>query len=470
MKNLSIKLKITLWYTLFMTLLVIGILWLLIYISNSRLLSNARLRLKDTVTRSFHEIDYEDGVLEFDNDINFLGEGIYISVYDTGGKLLYGRIPSLFNGAPVLVMDEIQQVDSGQTLWFVYDYCQKIEGYGNLWVRGIASQTQTDAALATVVRLALVFLPFFVLCIAAGGYFIIRRTLAPLAAMTDTARKISEGSDLSRRIRLGSGKDEVHKMAHTFDRMMDKLEESFENEKQFTSDVSHELRTPVTVILSQCEYALQEDTSPSEVQDCVRTIAGQSRKMSSLISQLLTLARADKGTQKLHYELLNLSELAEITAEDQKSIAAAKGITLETHIQPDILFRGDETMMMRLFINLLSNSITYGRENGTTRITLTSDGSHITGSVSDNGIGIEKDKLDKIWKRFYQVNPARSSGEREGAGLGLPMVKWITEAHGGTIRVESTPGEGTAFTFSWETALQESSRGSIMKGQGETPI
>lgn len=449
MKNMSIKLKITLWYTLFMTLLVVGILWLLLFFINSRLLSDARLRLQDTVTRSFHEIDYEDGVLEFDNDINFLGEGIYISVYDAYGKLLYGRIPSHFNGAPVLVMDEIQQVDSGQTLWYVYDYCQKIEGYGNLWVRGIASQTQTDAALQTVVNLALVFLPFFVLCIAAGGYFIIRRTLSPLAAMTDTALQISGGNDLSRRIRLGAGNDEVHKMAHTFDKMMDKLEDSFENEKQFTSDVSHELRTPVTVILSQCEYALQEDTPSQEVKDCLRSIAAQARKMSNLISQLLTLARADKGTQKLHYELLNLSELAEIITEEQKTIASAKGISLETHIQPDILFRGDETMLMRFFINLISNSITYGKENGRTRISLSSDGNLITGSVSDNGIGIEKDKLDKIWKRFYQANPARSSGEREGAGLGLPMVKWIAEAHGGTICAESTPGSGTTFLFSF---------------------
>lgn len=448
MKNMSIKLKITLWYTLFMTLLVVGILWLLLFITNSRLLSNARLRLKDTVTRSFHEIDYEDGVLEFDNDINFLGEGISISVYDTHGKLLYGRIPSLFNGAPVLVMDEIQQVDSGQTLWYVYDYCQKIEGYGNLWVRGIASQTQTDAALQIVVNLALVFLPFFVLCIAAGGYFIIRRTLSPLADITETAQKISSGNDLSPDP-SGAGNDEVHKMAHTFDKMMDKLEDSFENEKQFTSDVSHELRTPVTVILSQCEYALQEDTPAQEIKDCIRSIAAQARKMSSLISQLLTLARADKGTQKLHYELLNLSELAEIITEEQKEIASEKGITLETCIQPDILFRGDETMLMRLFINLISNSITYGKENGLTRISLSSDGNLITGSVSDNGIGIEKDKLDKIWKRFYQVNPARSSGEREGAGLGLPMVKWITEAHGGTVCAESTPGSGTVFTFTF---------------------
>ena len=147
--------------------------------------------------------------------------------------------------------------------------------------------------------------------------------------------------------------------------------------------------------------------------------------------------------------IMNLSELAEIITEEQKGLASKKGITLETCIQPDILFRGDETMLMRLFINLISNSITYGKENGLTRISLSSDGNLITGSVSDNGIGIEKDKLDKRWKGFYQVIPARSSGEREGAGLGLPMVKWITEAHGGTVCAESTPGSGTVFTFTF---------------------
>ena len=106
-------------------------------------------------------------------------------------------------------------------------------------------------------------------------------------------------------------------------------------------------------------------------------------------------------------------------------------------------------MMMRLFINLISNSITYGRQNGHTLITLSSGSGYITGSVADDGIGIEKDKLDKIWNRVYQVDSARSSGERQGSGLGLPMVKWITQAHKGTIFVESSPGEGTRFTFTF---------------------
>lgn len=448
MKNLSVKFKITLWYTVFMTLLITAVIWLLFSIGSSRVLSDVKFRLQNTVLESYSEIEYEDGILDIGDDFNSLSEGIYLSAYDENGNLIYGNIPLSYEDSSLLVMDEIQQLksDSSGNSWYIYDYCRYIEGYGNLWVRGVVSQTQTDAALRTLIQLSLIILPFFVLLIAGGGYYITRRTLAPLAGMTETAHHISEGTNLSERIRLGPGEDEIHRLAHTFDRMMDKLQASFENEKQFTSDVSHELRTPITVILSECEYADRADLSLEEARSCLGVVQIQARKMSNLIAQLLTLARADSGRQKLHLELLNFSELAEIIAEEQKSLAAAEGITLETHIQPDIYVRADETMMMRLLINLISNSITYGRKDGHTMLTLSSDDTAITVSVSDDGIGILPDQLDKIWKRFYQADPARSSS-KNGAGLGLPMVKWIAEAHGGTITVTSTPGEGSCFTI-----------------------
>lgn len=448
MKNLSVKFKITLWYTVFMTLLIIAVIWLLFSVGSSRVLSDVKFRLQNTVLESYSEIEYEDGILEIGDDFISLSEGTYLSAYDENGNLIYGNNPLSYEDSSLLVMDEIQQLksDSSGNSWYVYDYCRSIEGYGNLWVRGVVSQTQTDAALRTLIQLSLIILPFFVLLIAGGGYSIIRRTLAPLAGMTETAYHISEGTDLSERIRLGPGEDEVHRLAHTFDRMMDKLQASFENEKQFTSDVSHELRTPVTVILSECEYADRSDLSLEEARSSLGVIQLQARKMSNLIAQLLTLARADSGRQKLHLELLNFSELAEIIAEEQKSLAAAEGITLDTHIQPDIYFRADETMMMRLLINLISNSITYGRKDGHTMLALSSDNTAITVSVSDDGIGIHPGQLDKIWKRFYQADPARGSN-KNGAGLGLPMVKWIAEAHGGTITVTSTPGEGSCFTI-----------------------
>ena len=447
--NIPIRWRITLWYTILMTALVVAVLWLLFHLSSNQMLSEAELRLQDTVERSFYEIEYEDGVLTFDDDINHLGTGISISVYDSQGNLVYGRIPANFNGAPMLIMDKIQKVEEGDGgVWYVYDTCQTIPGYGNLWVRGVVSQAEADASLHAVVRLSLIVLPFFVLLVALGGYSITRRTLGPLQDVTDTAQRISQGSDLTERIRMGPGEDEVHRLAHTFDHMMDKLQSAFESEKQFTSDVSHELRTPVSVILSQCEFALGDDAEEGERRSALQVVAAQARKMSTLIAQLLTLARTDSGRQSLHMETLNLSELAEITCEEQADAAAARNITLHADIQPNVLLRADETMMMRLLINLLQNAVSYGREGGNIWVTLRDEEGVVQGCVRDDGIGIGAEHLNKIWNRFYQVDPSRTAS-RSGAGLGLPMVRWIVEAHGGSIAVESEPGKGSAFTFTF---------------------
>ena len=175
MKHLSIKAKITLWYTVLMALLVIVMLWILFSVSNTRILSGANTRLKNTVVRSFREIDFEDGMLEFDDDFLRLGteNGIYLSVYDRYGNYLYGQLPAYYSGTPTLVMDELQQDYDFYTQWYIYDYKMPVEGYGTLWVRGITSQLRTDRALITMIRLALIFFPFFVLCIAVSGYFLI---------------------------------------------------------------------------------------------------------------------------------------------------------------------------------------------------------------------------------------------------------------------------------------------------------
>lgn len=446
MKQMSIKKKITLWYTAFMTLFMILALSLLLFIVNGRILSDARLRLKDTVTRSYQEIEYEDGVLKFDDDLNYLGEGIYLSAFDSGGSLVYGRIPSTFFGASTLVMDEVRQVTSQGTLWYVYDYCRNIPGYGNLWVRGIVSQSRSDAFLRTIVLFTLVLFPFFILCITLGGYSIIKNALKPLTSMAETAEQIGSGSDLSRRIHLPPGEDEVHRLAHTFDGMMDRLQASFEAEKQFTSDVSHELRTPISVILSQCEYASGEQAAPQERLEALRSITAQARKMNGLISQLLTLARAESRKLALHPENINLSELVEIVCDEQKTTARERQITIHTRLQPDLMMRADETMLIRFFINLISNSITYGKEGGNIWVNLDREANGISGFVADDGIGIPAGQLDKIWGRFYQADSSRSSANK-GYGLGLSMVKWIVQAHNGTITAESRPDEGSRFSF-----------------------
>lgn len=447
MKNLSIKMKITLWYTLFMTLLILIVLSLLISISNNRIISSAKDQLIKYVTQSVKDIEYEDGYLEFDEDFTFLAKGVYLSVYDAEGTLLYGRIPPDFDNTAEFQKENVRKFTTTQNVWYLYDFFDTIEGYGDVWIRGISSQTQGDAAIGIILGLSLILLPVFVLCVAIGGYSITRKTLLPLSKMTETTRHINSGSDLKTRIDLGKGNDEVHQLARTFDHMMDRLEESFENEKRFTSDVSHELRTPISVILTQCEYSLKEDLSKEEMKERFSVILDQSKKMTNLISQLLTLARADYNQQQLHLETVNLSELAEVTVEEQSYYASKKNITLKTDITPDIFMQADETMMMRLFINLISNSITYGKIGGETLVSLKLTKNKIIGSIIDNGIGIEENQLEKIWRRFYQVDTSRTSGKENGAGLGLPMVKWIVESHGGKVFVESKFGIGSTFSF-----------------------
>ena len=249
---------------------------------------------------------------------------------------------------------------------------------------------------------------------------------------------------MSRRIQLGPGNDEIHTLANEFDHMFARLEASFEAEKQFSNDASHELRTPTAVILTQCEDALESNASPEELRAALRAIQRQGEKMAGLLSQLLLLARADNGSQKLRREPVDLSEMAAAVAEEQRELAAEKRITVTADIAPGLVVQGDETLLMRVLINLMENGIKYGREGGHLTLTLSGSETRVTGVVADDGIGIAAADLDKIWRRFWQADPARSRG---GAGLGLSMVKWIVEAHGGQITAASTLGRGTAFTF-----------------------
>ena len=450
---MTIRKKITLWYTAFMALFVVLALCFLFVMASGRILSDTRTRLKETVLSSFGEIEYEDGVLTFDDDINYLAAGVYLSVYNGSGALIYGRIPASFSGASVLTMDRIQQVPFSGGVWYVYDFCQEVPGYGNLWVRGILPWSGMDDSLFTLLLFSLILFPFFVLCTALGGYSIIRRALKPLSSMSKTAQQISSGNDLTRRIQLPSGADEVHGLALAFDQMMDRLQASFEQEKQFTSDVSHELRTPVAVILSQCEYASQPDATQDDRREALASIRTQANRMSGLLSGLLTLARADQNRLPLRRERILLNDLAAIVCEEQQDLADSRKISLHLKADPDLWADADESMMIRLLINLISNAIRHGREGGNVWIRLTGTETEIQGHIKDDGIGIPKDQLELIWNRFYQVDPARTGGTNAGPGkeggygLGLPLVKWIVTAHRGTVSVSSQPGKGSVFSF-----------------------
>ena len=331
-----------------------------------------------------------------------------------------------------------------------------------MYVRGITSITEAESSLRVTLRLSVILFPLLVVLAASLGYFFVSRTLRPVSRITYTYIYFYEEEDLSKRIGLTGEKNELYKLAETFDLMLEKVEKSFEKEKQFTSDASHELRTPVAVILSQCEYLLEDTQLSQETRSAVEVIQRKAGNMAKIISQLLFLSRADQNRQVIHKEYLELSLLTEMAAEEQQEIAQTKGIRIETDIQEGVQGYVDETLFIRIWMNLIGNGISYGKENGWLKISMKEKEGILFGSVEDNGIGITKEQLPHIWERFYQADASRS--QRDGAGLGLPMVKWIVQIHGGEIKAESEYGQGSRFAFTIpirETPSQNREKGRI---------
>ncbi|MBE7105114.1 HAMP domain-containing histidine kinase [Bacillus cereus] len=449
MKRLSIKMRVTLWYTGLVVIIMALVLAFILTSSDKVLLFNMKNQLKSTVKESIEDIEYKHGRLEIDDDFQSLEDGVNILIYSEQGELLAGHIPTRFNKTVSLKSDEIQTIKDGNKEWIVYDFLHNVGGDEQVWVRGIMTMNQLSSTMNTLIVVTLISFPLLIIIAAVGGYFITQRAFRPVQQMSDSASEIGDGKDLSKRINLqGSSKDEMYHLAQTFDKMFERLETSFESEKQFTSDASHELRTPASVIISQCEYALSQRNNSKEMEESLEVILRQSRKMSTLISQLLLLARVDQGKHNtFQFECINMSELTEIVVEELSLMVQEASIDITTNIEEDLLIKADQTLMMRLLMNLLTNAITYSKANGIVNMQLYRDETNIIGKVSDNGIGISEQHIAKIWDRFYRVDAARTSSNNGNTGLGLSMVKWIVELHGGEITVESELGEGSTFTF-----------------------
>ena len=450
MKRFSLKLKLTAMYSFFMVLVTCLCLAVLFSLSGNEILTSAQMHLRERVQESADEIELEDGEFEIDSDFYSLDNNVYLALYDTGGDFLYGKVPPGLEQAPQFEDGKIQTVKSGTEQWYVYDVQYEMENGQEFYIRGVVSVTETQKEFLIAVRFAVILLPLTVILTALIGYRLIRRTLLPVRQMTETVQEIQKDGDLSRRIGVSqeTGKDEFYQLAGTFDGMLESLEQAFLRERQFTSDVSHELRTPVSVILAQCEASLNRTDLSEEQRKEILLIRKKAGEMSQMISQLLLLSRADQGRQQLNKEEINISELTQIIVEEQKMLAQRRKIEVHTEIEPDITGYLDESFYIRMLDNLISNAVSYGKEDGNIKVTLHQIPSGVRGTVEDDGIGISRDDQVHIWERFYRVDASRTGKEDDShSGLGLSMAKWIAQAHGGNVRVESELGKGSCFTF-----------------------
>ena len=434
----------------FMILLFGTIFAFLYYLTRHTVQTTTQNQLRSVVNEMLEEIEYGDEGLEFEDDIGFFERGIYLVAYadDEKAQSLYGHMPARFREDVALTLDMVQSMTIEGERWYIYDNAIIVNGYGKVWVRGITSFSETQNVMNNILWGMGVSFPLLILLVAILGYFMAKKALLPLNKMISVVQGIRKGQDLTSRVGLeNKPSDEIHQLSNIFDEMLNRLQDSFENEKQFIFDASHELKTPIAVIISYCEYLLSQDTLSEKALEDVQTILQQAKKMSRLISQLLLLSKAE---YTLQIESVNMSELLSVIVEEQQLFAEEKGITLHINIAKNLIIDADETMIIRVFINLLKNAITYGNVNGNIYIELKEDENCLHGTIRDDGIGIKPEHLEKIWNRFYQVETSRNTKEDSGMGLGLSMVKWIVEAHKGKIWVESVWGKGTSFSLMFQ--------------------
>ena len=463
MKNLSIRLKITLWFAVALFVIVAITYVVILTVSNQVIQKTIRDTLLHTVEDNVDEVEfytdisqvdiansvdhfimYNSGYLEVDDD--FLDEvnDVYTALYLSDGTLMYGENPLAVALADLEFSDsEIRERTVNGELYYILDRHLTQKGLEDLWLRGVVSEHQGEVQMHEISTLSLIILPIILIAAVLGGYFIAKRMLRPIKQITNAAENISRGGDLKKRIELDRGKDELHQLADSFNNMIARLDESFEAERQFTSDVSHELRTPMSVIMAQCEYTLDEERTPQEYERALRLIRRQGRKMTKLINDMLDFVRLERRGTNYQIEKINLSALVNSVCEDM-SLIRERGISLEHEVEDEIWVDGNPALLSRLLSNLISNAYRYGKDDGHIKVRLKKSQDEVTLSVSDDGIGISREDKEKIFRRFYQADSSRTGS---GTGLGLSMVKEIASFHGGSMSVESEPGKGSEFTF-----------------------
>lgn len=430
-KKVSLTFKITLWYTTFIVLLIGTLIGVTFFVSDSVAESSGKKKLVEEVT----EISSgEDSFTPFE-------DGVTLSVYDKDGNLIAGAIPRNFKVNEFSLGAISEYKDENNSKYLYYDSETSSTRLGNgKYVRGViqVSNNITGWFLPIIILLGS---PFVILVIMYGGYLIIRSSLRPVRDMTETADAIAKSNDLTKRINIEDGTDEVHKLGKVFNEMLETLENASKRERQFSSDVSHELRTPISVIMAESEYGAKYTDSVEDAKESFDVIERQSKRMTSMINQILELSRLDSRLEITKEELL-LSDKIKHTLEDYKILFDNKNIKLSITIEEDISIYANEALIMRMIDNLLSNALKYAETEVTVCL---AKRNRIILEVADDGIGISDNEKKLIWDRFYKIDKSRTTTEDNSSGLGLSITKKILELHDGKIAVLDNKPKGTRF-------------------------
>jgi two-component system OmpR family sensor kinase len=282
-----------------------------------------------------------------------------------------------------------------------------------------------------------------------GGWLLARKSLAPVVAMAGAARRIGAES-LGQQLPVANPRDELGQLGATFNELLSRLHASFEQQRRFMADASHELRTPLSVMSAAAGVTLRKTgRKEGEYREAIQMMNEQTQRLSRIVKDMFTLARADSGRYPLDKRALYLNDLLEEVARAARLLAAEKNVALEIKNGVEAGFHGDEDLLRQMILNLVDNAIKHTPPGGAVRLSLIEEPRDYMISVSDNGPGIPLDAQARVFERFYRADKARAhseDGNGPGAGLGLAIASWIAQAHAGSLQLTRSDHKGTTFT------------------------
>jgi len=448
-----VRVRLTLWYVLVLAVILAGFSTGVYVALRERLNQNLDNSIDSRLDVLLASIEYRGGQPTLDLPTEEAGEQEdFVRTFGADGRVTFDDSPE---GSPAPVdANAVEAALAGETTTRTLTVAgESMRAITTPIVRegavagaleaGMADDDVKDTLQSLLIIIAVAY-PLALGVASLGGAFLAGRALEPIDSITQAARRIS-AEDLSQRLNLSLPDDEIGRLAQTFDEMIARLEEGFRRQRQFTADASHELRTPLTAIKGQVEVALGQDRDAQTFREVLQVVNEETDRLIRLTGSLLTLARADAGRLPLSRERLELRELVAAVIEQVTPVAEAKGVRLEAGDGPGLEVLADEDLLIQLLLNLLDNSVKYTEAGGSVVAGWRAVDGVVEISVRDTGTGVAPEHLPHIFDRFYRADPARSRAEG-GAGLGLSICRWIAEAHGGSIQVESAPGRGSTFT------------------------
>jgi two-component system, OmpR family, heavy metal sensor histidine kinase CusS len=301
----------------------------------------------------------------------------------------------------------------------------------------------------------LLLMPALLFLSSVSGYFLSRHALKPVDRMTRAALQIGIGN-LSQRLPVPSAKDEIQHLAVAWNQLLARLDAAVSRLSQFSADASHDLRTSITVMLATAQLSLHRHRSEEEYRDALGKIVTECRTASTLLDALLSLAQSDNFVHEVAFKKIDLCELVVSGCRRVEDLAESSGILLDWHLPPEIIhIEGDELLLQRLLGILLDNAIRYTPRSGEIRAEVSLAANNALVTVRDTGVGMSEDIRLHVFDRFYQAD-LRERKSKAGSGLGLSIGRWIADAHGAELTVESTPHEGSVFQIKFPVKAMQS--------------